>query len=167
MSFRGEAKEDIAEIEILTDVAIATILAFYIWGAHWRHLANTTEPSLCGGGVALCQITFDYLLVVVVAAAVLRACYFMGCEPRRGYSQCSYCTTGGHGRSIVTRIFRGRGQNLDGNMFTRLVFFFYAGTVSSTVCDFFKVSASANEQLCPWTMLGTLLCWLAQHGSEA
>jgi len=27
-------------------------LAFYIWGAHWRHLANTTEPSMCGGGAA-------------------------------------------------------------------------------------------------------------------
>jgi len=32
-------------------------LAFYIWGAHWCHLANTTEPSICGGDVALCQIT--------------------------------------------------------------------------------------------------------------
>jgi len=32
-------------------------LAFYIWGAHWRHLANTTEPSMYGGDAALCQIT--------------------------------------------------------------------------------------------------------------
>jgi len=32
-------------------------LAFYIWGAHWRHLKNTTEPSLCGGDAALCQVT--------------------------------------------------------------------------------------------------------------
>jgi len=22
------------------------------WSAHWRHLANATEPSLCGGGAA-------------------------------------------------------------------------------------------------------------------
>jgi len=22
------------------------------WGAHWRHLANTTEPSMCGGDAA-------------------------------------------------------------------------------------------------------------------
>ena len=22
------------------------------WGAHWRHLANTIEPSMCGGDVA-------------------------------------------------------------------------------------------------------------------
>jgi len=32
-------------------------LASYIWGAHWRHLANTTEPSMFGGDEALCQIT--------------------------------------------------------------------------------------------------------------
>jgi len=25
--------------------------------AHWRKLANTIEPSVCGGDVALCQIT--------------------------------------------------------------------------------------------------------------
>ena len=25
--------------------------------AHWRHLANTIEPSVCGGDAALCQIT--------------------------------------------------------------------------------------------------------------
>jgi len=50
--------EDIADFEVLRDVAMATIfLAFYIWGAHWHHLANTTEPSMCGGDAALCQIT--------------------------------------------------------------------------------------------------------------
>jgi len=32
-------------------------LALYMWGAHWRHLKNTTEPSMCGGDAALCQIT--------------------------------------------------------------------------------------------------------------
>jgi len=26
--------------------------------ADWHHLANTTEPSVCGGDVALCQIAF-------------------------------------------------------------------------------------------------------------
>jgi len=31
--------------------------SFYIWGAHWRHLVNTTEPSMFGGDVAFCQIT--------------------------------------------------------------------------------------------------------------
>jgi len=29
----------------------------HFWGAHWRHLANTTEPSMCGGDAALCHIT--------------------------------------------------------------------------------------------------------------
>ena len=27
------------------------------WGADWRQLANTIEPSVCGGDAALCQIT--------------------------------------------------------------------------------------------------------------
>ena len=27
------------------------------WGAHWRHLACTIEPFMCGGNAALCQIT--------------------------------------------------------------------------------------------------------------
>jgi len=25
--------------------------------AHWRHVANMIEPSVCGGDVVLCQIT--------------------------------------------------------------------------------------------------------------
>jgi len=33
------------------------ILAFYIWDALWRHLANTIESSMCGGDAALRQIT--------------------------------------------------------------------------------------------------------------
>ena len=35
------------------------------WGVHWRHPANATEPSMCGGDAALCQITlttYYYLL---------------------------------------------------------------------------------------------------------
>ena len=31
--------------------------AFYILGAHWRHLVNTAEPSVCDDDAALCQIT--------------------------------------------------------------------------------------------------------------
>jgi len=38
------------------------LLAFYVWGADWRHLANTTEPSICSGDVALCQITLTTCL---------------------------------------------------------------------------------------------------------
>ena len=30
--------------------------------AHWRHLANTTELSICGGDVVLCQITLTTCL---------------------------------------------------------------------------------------------------------
>jgi len=26
-------------------------------GSHWRNLANTIEPSMCGGDAAFCQIT--------------------------------------------------------------------------------------------------------------
>jgi len=44
------------------------ILGFYIWewGAHWRHLKNTTEPSMCGGDAALCQITLTTCYFIVV-----------------------------------------------------------------------------------------------------
>jgi len=53
----GRQKADIADNLHLRDVAMASTLALYIWGAHWCHLANTTEPSVCGGDAALCQIT--------------------------------------------------------------------------------------------------------------
>ena len=39
----GRQDADIADILQLKGVAIATILAFYIWGTHWRQLTNTTE----------------------------------------------------------------------------------------------------------------------------
>jgi len=40
-------------------------LAFYIWGAYWRHLKNTTEPSMCGGDAALCQIIWPLVTIIV------------------------------------------------------------------------------------------------------
>jgi len=49
--------EDIADFEVLRDVAKATIFGFLYMGAQWRHLKNTTEPAMCGGDAALCQIT--------------------------------------------------------------------------------------------------------------
>jgi len=54
-------------------------LAFYIWGAHWRHLKNTTEPFTCGGDAALCQITLTTCLSLVrtVVLAVIRLNYFI------------------------------------------------------------------------------------------
>jgi len=72
--------EDIADFEVLRDVAMAAILAFYIWGAHWRHLKNTTEPSMCGGDAALCQITlttcFCFSQMVSIVDWSSRECAF-------------------------------------------------------------------------------------------
>jgi len=31
------------------------------WGAHWQHLASTTELSMCGGDVAFLSNYFDHL----------------------------------------------------------------------------------------------------------
>jgi len=51
-------------------------------GAYWRHLANTVEPSVCGGDAALCQITVitcyyrrqrGYVIVVVCLSVCLLA----------------------------------------------------------------------------------------------
>ena len=38
-------------------------------GAHWRHLANTTEPSVCGGDAALCQITLTTCCLFILSSA--------------------------------------------------------------------------------------------------
>jgi len=49
---------DIADTLHLRDVAMTTIfLDSCIWSAHWCHLANTTESSMCSGDAALCQTT--------------------------------------------------------------------------------------------------------------
>jgi len=51
--------EDIADFEVLRDVCSLswqTFLESVIWGAHWRHLANTTEPSVCGGDAAYVKL---------------------------------------------------------------------------------------------------------------
>jgi len=36
-------------------------------GAHWRNLANTIEPSMCGGDAAVLSNYFDGLLLYMVA----------------------------------------------------------------------------------------------------
>jgi len=59
----------IADFEVLTwDVAITTIFWLSIYGdAHWRHLANTTEPSMCGVDAALQrQITLTTCIFMFV-----------------------------------------------------------------------------------------------------
>ena len=47
---------------------------FLYMGVHWRHLANTTEPSVCSGNAALCHIT----LTTCSAFAFLANVYFCG-----------------------------------------------------------------------------------------
>jgi len=43
-------------------IGLFTDTLHLIWGARWHHLANTTEPSVCGGDAALCQITLTACL---------------------------------------------------------------------------------------------------------
>jgi len=54
---------------------MATIFVFLYMGVDWRQLANTTEPPVCGGDAALCQITlttcyYPHLLQTVVHRTV-------------------------------------------------------------------------------------------------
>jgi len=52
----GQQNAGTASTLHLKDVTMATILAFHIWGTHWRHLANTTKPSVCGGDAAYVKL---------------------------------------------------------------------------------------------------------------
>jgi len=52
----GRQNADIAETLRLRDVAVLTIFGFLYINSRWRHLANTTKPTMCGGDAALCQI---------------------------------------------------------------------------------------------------------------
>jgi len=36
------------------------------WGTHWRHMANTTEPSVCGGDASFCQIALITCIECIV-----------------------------------------------------------------------------------------------------
>jgi len=49
-----------ADFELLKDVTMATIFGFLYMGAHWRHLANTTEPPACGGDATSCYYYYYY-----------------------------------------------------------------------------------------------------------
>ena len=40
-----------AELSRVTEELRLAEEALYMWGAHWRHLANTTEQFMCGGGL--------------------------------------------------------------------------------------------------------------------
>jgi len=49
---------------------------------HWRHLANTTEPSVCGGDAVLCQITLTIIADLQRLNAFLRRSIRQGfCSP--------------------------------------------------------------------------------------
>ena len=48
----------------------------YIWGAHWRHLKNTTELSMCGGDAALCQITLTTCIFLLLKCCNTIVCLF-------------------------------------------------------------------------------------------
>ena len=61
----GRQNADIADTLHVRMLPWQPFLAFCVWGAYLRHLMNTTEPSLCGGDAALCQITFDHLLLLL------------------------------------------------------------------------------------------------------
>ena len=43
-------------------------------GAHWRNLANTTEPSMCGGDAAFLSNYFDQLFVIIIINVILAIC---------------------------------------------------------------------------------------------
>ena len=54
----GRQNADIADTLHIRDVAMATTFWLSIYGVH----NGATEPCICGGDAALCQITYDHLL---------------------------------------------------------------------------------------------------------
>jgi len=48
------------------------LLFFYICGVRWRHLANTIEPSVCGGDATLCHITLTTCFFYFLRKQVIR-----------------------------------------------------------------------------------------------
>jgi len=55
------------------------------WGAHWRHLANMIEPSVCGDDAAFLLNYFDHLLLLLLLLLLRPR---EGCEVLR--SACLY-----------------------------------------------------------------------------
>ena len=53
---------DIADTLHLRTLPWQPFFGFLCMGAHWRHLANMTEPSMFGGDAALMSNYFDHLL---------------------------------------------------------------------------------------------------------
>jgi len=51
------------------------------WDAHWRHLANTTEPSICGGDAVFLSNYFDHVLLIFIVC-VLQSVKLVSALPR-------------------------------------------------------------------------------------
>jgi len=45
--------------------------AYIRWGAHWRHLANTTEPFMCGSDAAFLSNYLDHLLLLFLGCIAI------------------------------------------------------------------------------------------------
>jgi len=85
-------------------------LPVYRWGAHWRHLANTTEPSMCGGNVARCQIISTTCLwspyvigqtIICFHAVVCSSSFFFFSSPNLSRRRLDVCHTSTHGVALV------------------------------------------------------------------
>ena len=77
---------------------MATIFGFLYMGAHCRHLKNTTEPSMCGGDAALCQITLttcscklqaefmlvEHMVKYAIPGEWMASTYLVGCSQNSG-----------------------------------------------------------------------------------
>jgi len=90
------------------------------WGAHWRHLANTIEPSMCGGNGACSQITLTtcYLLGSIV---VLCRCGLLLQTEKRGLLSVgrSVC----HDRELCNKkavLLQGRALPCDAGLYRKL-----------------------------------------------
>ena len=78
--------KDIADFEVLRDVAMATIFGFIYMGCTLATPdKNTTEPSMCGGDAALCQIT---LTTCSNSASRSRSCH----DRARVVFRSAFCT---------------------------------------------------------------------------
>jgi len=51
-----------------------------IWGAHWRHLANTIEPSVCVSDANIMSNYFDHLLNLVIVYGVNLLWHWLICS---------------------------------------------------------------------------------------
>ena len=107
-------------------------LACTRWGAHWRHLANAVEPSVCGGSAALCHITLttcSQLLQVdpaVVERTFLRA-------------ECPFCRPANFALSS-----KGNFAELNTVSKSRCCFLLLHGMQRHVVCCFLSVMPSAK-----------------------